>query len=72
MEEIVKYPNRKLYSKTQSRYVTLSDIKDVVNEGRLVQVLTKDGKNITAETLKKVVALTDAKTDELEALILRS
>lgn len=69
MEEIVKYKNRKMYSKGQGKYVTLSHIKSQLQEGKKVTVTNHLGKDITAEVLKKVVGLTEAPVNELTTLI---
>lgn len=61
MEEIIKYKNRKLYSRTQKLYITLGDIKTMLKEGKTVTVLDKEtGADITDKTLGKVAALTSA------------
>jgi polyhydroxyalkanoate synthesis regulator protein len=69
MEEIVKYKNRKLYSRTSKRYVNLTDIKEMVQEKKTVVVTDFNGSDITSVTLAKVVALTDASVNELETII---
>ena len=51
---ILKYTNRKLYSKTNSRYVTLSNIYEMVKAGKDVEVLdNRTQADITADTLVK-------------------
>lgn len=71
MEEIVKYKTRKMYSKSRKGYVTLSDIKEAVQEGKTVKVTDYNGNDITATTLSKVVALTETTVTDLETLINR-
>lgn len=52
MHEIRKYANRKLYDKTDSRYVTLGQLADVVRRGEDVEVRDHlTGSDITAEVL---------------------
>lgn len=69
MEEIVKYKNRKMYSRTSSKYVKLSEIKDMVQSGKTVLISDFNGRNITSDVLRKVVALTDATVPTLETVI---
>lgn len=57
--EITRYKNRKLYSKELGNYVTLADIRDLIQkEKRSVTVTNFDGTDITATTLAQVLALT--------------
>lgn len=57
--EIIRYKNRKLYSKDTSTYVTLSDIRDLIKSGKTVQVLDNESsEDITAQTLAQVVSAT--------------
>jgi len=54
---IKKYPNRRLYDTAQSRYVTLSDIKNLVSEETdLVVIDNKSGDDITRLILLQVVS----------------
>ena len=60
METLVKYENRKLYSKTLSKYVTLEYIKDLVKSSQTFEVVShKTKKDITNKTLKEVLSLVD-------------
>lgn len=54
MEQIIKYKNRKLYSRTQSAYVTLTSIREILQKGKTVQVIDHEGNDITEKTLVKV------------------
>lgn len=57
-----KYPNRRLYDTTQSKYVSLDQLAGMVREGRAVQVVeAKTGEDVTAFTLTQIV-LEKAKT----------
>lgn len=72
MEKIVKYKNRKLYSRTSKRYVNLTDIKEFVQEKKVVVVTDYTGQDITAATLAKVVGLTNVSAETLEEVITRN
>lgn len=49
---ITKYPNRRLYSKVESRYVTLADVTQLVRQGTDVQVtLRRTAEDITRQIL---------------------
>lgn len=50
-ETLVKYKNRKIYSKTTSGYVSLKELGRAVNEGKFFKVVEKaTGKDITNKT----------------------
>lgn len=54
---IKKYPNRRLYDTEESRYITLSDIKDlVVNKHAFVVIDKKSGEDITRTILLQVIS----------------
>lgn len=54
---IKKYPNRRLYDPTVSRYVCLQDIHDMVTKGvDLVVVEKRTGEDITRAVLLQVIA----------------
>jgi polyhydroxyalkanoate synthesis regulator protein len=72
MEEIVKYSNRKLYSRTESTYITLGYIKEMVQEGRTVVVKDHTGKDITDETLRKVATLTTVSAEKMKEIIVNN
>ncbi len=53
---IKRYPNRKLYDTTESRYITLNEIASLIREGTDVQVFdSRSGDNITSVTLAQVL-----------------
>jgi polyhydroxyalkanoate synthesis regulator protein len=53
---ILKYPNRKLYNRTDSVYVTGSKILELVRAGRKVQIVEKSsGKVITGPILAQAL-----------------
>jgi polyhydroxyalkanoate synthesis repressor PhaR len=54
---IKKYPNRRLYDTTDSRYITLCDIRQLVVDGEPFQVIDKkSGGVITRSILLHVIA----------------
>jgi polyhydroxyalkanoate synthesis repressor PhaR len=58
---IKKYPNRRLYDTSSSRYINLDDIAVFVREGRDVQILdAQSGEDLTRVTLTQII-MEDAK-----------
>ena len=58
---IKKYPNRRLYDTSASRYINLEDIAGLVREGKDVQVVdAQTGEDLTRVTLTQVI-VDDAK-----------
>ena len=54
---IKKYPNRRLYDTEESRYITLSDIRNLVlNDTNLLVVDKKTGADITRTILLQVIS----------------
>lgn len=53
IEEITRHKNRKLWSKTESKLMSLDKIRDLLKEGRKIRVTNFDGTDITARILKK-------------------
>lgn len=54
---IKKYPNRRLYDTTESRYITLADIRDLVlNKVEFTVVDKKSGADITRTILLQVIS----------------
>lgn len=64
---ILKYPNRRLYSLRESKYIGLIDVDEMVRSHVPVLVLDKKtGADLTAKTLAQVVTLryeSEADTD---------
>jgi polyhydroxyalkanoate synthesis repressor PhaR len=61
---IKKYPNRRLYDTTESRYVTLEDIRRFVIDGVDFIVVEKStNKDITRALLLQVVAAQEEKAE---------
>lgn len=52
---IKKYPNRRLYDETNSKYVNFSDLKDLLFEGENFKVIVdKTGEDQTAKVLLQI------------------
>lgn len=52
--EIVKYPNRKLYSSLLGSYVNFTDLKNILDSGSEITVTDSEGKNVTKEIIHGV------------------
>ena len=58
---IKKYPNRRLYDTSASRYINLEDIGEFVRQGKDVQVVdAQTGEDLTRVTLTQII-MEDAK-----------
>jgi polyhydroxyalkanoate synthesis repressor PhaR len=58
---ITKYPNRRLYDTSSSRYINLEDIGEMVRKGKDVQVVdAQTGADVTRVTLTQII-VDDAK-----------
>lgn len=54
---IKKYANRRLYDASQSRHITLDDIRNLIVKGEKIRVVEdKTGKDITRHILLQVIA----------------
>lgn len=76
LREIVRYRNRKLYEKSERRFVTLDDIARSVAQGDRIRVVSADtGEDITPRVLSRALAsdkvAIPASTDAI-ALLLRA
>lgn len=69
--QIIRYKNRKLYSRTLSVHVTLSDIRDLIKDGKSVQVTDNEsGADITVQTLGQVLSsLNSVPVSKMQELI---
>lgn len=57
MLTIKKYPNRKLYDTNESKYITLSNVVDLVNNNTEFTVIdSKTGNDLTNNVLRQVIA----------------
>lgn len=54
MITLYKYKNRKIYNKTTSKYIKLTQLLDLVNNGESIKVVEFDTKkDITVDTVTK-------------------
>jgi polyhydroxyalkanoate synthesis repressor PhaR len=61
---IKKYPNRRLYDSAESRYITLSDVRQLVLDGQAFEVIDKkSGENITRCILLQVITEQELRGD---------
>ena len=57
MHKLKKYPNRRLYDMTESRYVTVEDVRRIITSGESIQVEdSKNGDDITRSVLLQILA----------------
>lgn len=53
---IIRYPNRRLYDRSQGRYVTLQNVEDTIRQGRTVSVRdSKSGEDLTRSILTQIL-----------------
>ena len=54
--EITRYPNRRLYDRSQKKYVTIGDIEEMVLGGRTIRVRdSKSDEDLTRATLVQIL-----------------
>ena len=57
MHKLKKYPNRRLYDMTESRYVTVEDVRRIITSGESIEVEdSKNGDDITRSVLLQILA----------------
>ena len=57
MHKLKKYPNRRLYDMTDSRYVTVDNVRDLITAGEGIEVVdSKDDSDITRSVLLQILA----------------
>ncbi len=65
MHKLKKYPNRRLYNSTESRYVTIEDVRTLIIRGESIVVVdAKDGSDITRSILLQILAEQEAEGHE--------
>jgi polyhydroxyalkanoate synthesis regulator protein len=70
---ITYYKNRKLYSQDASRYVNLSECRELIDAGYVVQFIAhKTGDDVTEQCLKEMLCKSSIKKETLFNLIRRS
>ncbi len=57
MHKLKKYPNRRLYDMTESRYVTVEDVRKIIITGESIEVEdSKNGADITRSVLLQILS----------------
>ena len=70
---IKKYSNRRLYDTSQSRYITLEDLAQIVSEGTWVEVKdAKSGQDLTRQVLTQVILEQDDRLNLLPVQLLHA
>jgi len=70
METIKKYDNRKLYSLTLNKYITLAYIKDLIKTDQTFQVISnKTNEDITTDTMMQTLRLINLDRSKITAII---
>ena len=65
MHKLKKYPNRRLYDTTDSKYVTIEDVRKLIVSGESIEVAdSKDGSDITRSVLLQILAEQEAEGHE--------
>ena len=68
MITIKKYPNRRLYDTSQSQYVNLDYIKQLISEHKEFQVVdSKTGNDLTKSILLQII--TESETNEQQSIL---
>jgi len=65
VRELKKYPNRRLYDLTDSKYVTVEDVRRMITTGESIHVVdSKDGADITRPVLLQILSEQEAEGHE--------
>ncbi|MCY4342990.1 MAG: polyhydroxyalkanoate synthesis repressor PhaR, partial [Gammaproteobacteria bacterium] len=65
MHRLKKYPNRRLYDTTDSKYVTLQDLRRLIVKGESISVAdSRDGSDLTRAVLMQILAEQEAEGHE--------
>jgi polyhydroxyalkanoate synthesis repressor PhaR len=65
VRELKKYPNRRLYDLTESKYVTVEDVRRLITSGDSIHVVdSKDGADITRSVLLQILSEQEAEGHE--------
>ena len=65
MHRLKKYPNRRLYDTTDSKYVTLHDLRRLIVAGESISVAdSRDGSDLTRTVLMQILAEQEAEGHE--------
>jgi polyhydroxyalkanoate synthesis repressor PhaR len=62
--ELRRYPSRKLYNKTESRYVRLPDVAELIRGGASIRVEdTETGEDVTRQVLLQIIMEQETQAD---------
>ncbi len=65
MHKLKKYPNRRLYDSTASKYVTIKDVRVLISKGESIEVEdSNDGNDITRSVLMQILSEQEAEGHE--------
>ncbi|MCY4040462.1 MAG: polyhydroxyalkanoate synthesis repressor PhaR [Gammaproteobacteria bacterium] len=65
MHKLKKYPNRRLYNATESRYVTVEDVRKLIVKGESIEVVdAKNGQDLTRSVLLQILSEQEAEGHE--------
>lgn len=65
MHKLKKYPNRRLYDTTDSRYITVDDVRKLIVKGESITVEdSKDGTDLTRSVLLQILSEQEAQGHE--------
>ena len=65
MHKLKKYPNRRLYDSTASKYVTLKDVRSLISTGESIEVEdSNDGNDLTRSVLMQILSEQEAEGHE--------
>ena len=65
MHKLKKYPNRRLYNSTVSRYVTVEDVRKLIVRGESIEVVdAKNGQDLTRSVLLQILSEQEAEGHE--------
>ncbi|MFK7915567.1 MAG: polyhydroxyalkanoate synthesis repressor PhaR [Pseudomonadales bacterium] len=65
MHKLKKYPNRRLYDTTASRYITVDDVRQLIVAGESITVEdSKDGSDLTRSVLLQILSEQEAQGHE--------
>ena len=65
MHKLKKYPNRRLYDSTASKYVTIKDVRALIGKGESIEVQdSNDGSDLTRSVLMQILSEQEAEGHE--------
>jgi polyhydroxyalkanoate synthesis repressor PhaR len=65
VHKLKKYPNRRLYDSTASKYVTIKDVRKLISDGESIVVEdSNDGSDLTRSVLMQILSEQEAEGRE--------